>query len=271
VCPCPCITLRIVKLGPGLHVVSLRYSLKANEQYSYKEPLPVEFETGEARFRLADGELKCDMKKHFASGEDARAAVEPALRAWEVDADLRRNRGDLRFKFERAEVIDRSPQQPGELRGIVHGVGAVSATGTLSTHVINSTYPEPPSRGFQLTPDVQITLDRHYRYLDGREPLQSMAYFCLTRVERICGPGSRQQHRARARSEYRIEPDVLDTMGTLTSEHGDDLTGRKATAKKPLTGSQHLWLEAAVKKLIRQVGIPKTERSLLRMSDLPPL
>ena len=45
----------------------------------------LEFETDEARFRLADAKLCCDMKLHLATVQEARSVLEPVLRAWEVD------------------------------------------------------------------------------------------------------------------------------------------------------------------------------------------
>jgi hypothetical protein len=246
-----------------LHVVSLRYSLIPNERHTYQNPPAMEFETDEARFRLADGKLTCEMRKHFASVEAARAAIEPTLEAWEVDADLRRNRGELRFKFDGQQVIDRSPVQSGAIRGIAHGVGTLSATGTLSVHTTRTLYPDPPPGGFLLTPDAKTILDRYRDFLDGRQSLETMSYFCLTVVLRA---GQRQ-----AAEEYQIEIGVLRKMGELSSTRGDPLTGRKASFVRPLTASERAWLEATVKKLIWQLGTPKVERSLLKMSDLPAL
>lgn len=42
---------------PDLHVVSLRYTLRPDEGFSYENPPPIQFETEEARFFLADGIL----------------------------------------------------------------------------------------------------------------------------------------------------------------------------------------------------------------------
>jgi hypothetical protein len=247
-------------------VVSLRYVLGTSDHCSYVSAPALEFETEEARFRLAAGELTCEMKTHFSTAEAARTVVEPILRAWEVDADLRSTRGELRFMFDGAEVIDRSPTPPGVVRGtaITVGVAAVSATGTVSVHVTRGQYPDPPS-SFRLNPDAQSILDRYYGYLDGRERLLGMAYFCLTVLEVNAGG------RSCAAAKYRIDKKVLDTMGRLTSKHGDHLSARKASATRPLMGSESAWVEAAVKKLIWQLGTPEVARSWIRMSDLPAL
>lgn len=264
------ISLEAVTISsPDLHVVSLRYALRTSSHCSYVNAPALEFETEEARFRLAVGELTCEMKTHFSTAESARSVVEPILRAWEVDADLRSTRSELRFMFDGADIIDRSPTPPGVVRGtaIAVGVAMVSATGTVSVHVTRGQYPDPPSN-FRLNPDAQSILDRYYGYLDGHEPLLAMAYFCVTVLEQNAGGRAR---RSRAAARYRIDKKVLDTMGTLTSKHGDHLSARKASASRPLTGSESAWLEAAVKKLIWQLGTAEAARSWITMSDLPAL
>jgi hypothetical protein len=180
------------------------------------------------------------MKGHFSSPEDARSVVEPVLRAWEVATDLQRSRGELRFSFVAADIIDE--------RGIV--VGPASAPSGTSARmdplpVIRTEYPAPPSESFRLNAEAWTILHRYEGYLEQREPLQAMAYFCLTVLE-----GKGRHKRQRAADKYNIDIAVLDTIGTLTTKHGDDLNARKASAAQPLTAAQQTWLEAAVKKLI---------------------
>jgi hypothetical protein len=231
----------------------------------------VEFETEEARFRLADGYVMCDMKTHFATAEGARAVVEPILRAWEVDTDLRWSQGDLRFTFDGAEIIDRSPAPPGVIHGhaqLIAGVGAFSATGTVSFHVSRRNYPEPPGT-FRLNPDAESILLRYQAYLGGREPLLSMAYFCLTVLEANAGG------RVPAATANRIEEAVLKKLGELATRRGDRSNARKASAGpvQLLTASESAWVEAAVKALIWRLGDTRkaTALPLLTMSDLPKL
>jgi hypothetical protein len=66
-------------------VVSLQHALRTSDHCSYVNAPAREFETGEARFRLADGHLTCEMKTHFSKVEDARSVVEPILRAWDLE------------------------------------------------------------------------------------------------------------------------------------------------------------------------------------------
>ena len=259
-----------VDAKPDFHVVSLRYKLLPSDRVTYVSPPPVEFEEEEVRFRLADGKLTCEMKTHFPTVEAARAVVERILRAWEADADLRWNQGELGFKFDRAEVIDGSPLPPGVIRVHVQGAAATFAVGTVSVHVSRNHYPEPPGT-FRLNPDAESLLLRYQGYLGGREPLLSMAYFSYT-VLTANAPGNGR--RKRAASKYRIHVDVLRKMGDLTSCRGDRSTARKAAAAgQPLTDPESAWLQAAVKTLIWRLGDTHsaTVLPLITLSDLPRL
>lgn len=250
---------------PDLQVVSLRYAVRQSDHCSYVNAPPVEFETGEAHFRLDAGELTCVMKSHFSTAEAARAAVEPTLRAWEADAALRWGRDKLRFKFTNADIIDRTPLPPGTVRGIVATAsGMAITTGTALVHVGRSNYPDSPGR-FRLNGIAQEIFDHYNRYLNGRAILTVTAYYCLTVLQREANSKQRDEVGAK----YSVHPDVLSTLGRLSSEHGDSSTARKATATQPLTGKECAWLEAAIKKLIWQVGTPEPERLSLTMVDLP--
>jgi hypothetical protein len=253
---------------PNLHVVSLEYALQPDERFTYENPPSVKFETKEARFHLADGILKCEMKEHFADAGAAQKVVDPILRAWEVDADLRHNRGELRFKYKTAEVIDLSPAPPGSVKVTVVGNAVLTVTGTLSTHVTRGTYPEPPPDHFRLNPDAESILRRYEGYLDGREPLPAMAYFCLTVLEGKAGG------RGKATAMYRIHKDVLRKIGDLSTNRGDLLNARKANAtQQPLSGAESAWLEEAMKTLVRRLGDTRNPVSLpeIPMKDLPKL
>ncbi|MFI5252979.1 MAG: hypothetical protein ACHQQQ_11180 [Bacteroidota bacterium] len=255
---------------PDLHVVSLHYTLRKNEKLSYVNPPALKFDSPEGNFELADGKLRCEMKKNFATEEEARKVVDPFLKAWEIDADLRLGRGTLRFDFKRAEIVDRSPVIPDDNHKHIilsAETGAISVAGHSAIICrTQNTYPEPP-RSFRLTPDADSLWFRYQGYLDGREPLLSMVYFCLTVLE------STANGRNSASRKYNIALTILDKIGDLTSKHGDHRIARKASkgGNPPLTGEECVWLETAVKLLIWRVGdnLEAISLSPITMADLP--
>jgi hypothetical protein len=171
------------------HVEYLQYSVQPHKEFIYKNPPPLRFETEEARFMLAEGILRCEMKLHFSDREEARKAVEPILRSWEAYTDLRQNRGQLRFRFEKWHVVDRSPSPTGAI--VVRPSPAIARTSASlgSLHATIDKYPEPPPVYFRLNPDAQTVLQRYQGYGDKHEPLHGMAYFNLTMLERLAGGG----------------------------------------------------------------------------------
>ena len=111
---------------------------------------------------------------------------------------------------------------------------------------------------------------RYEGYLRGREPLLSMASFCLTVIE------DAYNGRTAAAKQMNIDEAVLKKIGNLTATRGDLLTARKINAqstKQPLSGQEGAWLQEAVKAVIRRLGEARslTPSKTLAMKDLPPL
>ncbi len=256
---------------PDLHVESLIYELVPSESIIYNNPPPIDFETDNALLRLADNKLTCTMKAHYSNSEQARSDIEPILRSWEVASDIKVNRGSLRFKYKTSNVVDRSPAIPGQIKGhiiAVQSIGSLEAFGTLTIRVTMNSYPPSPG-GFRLSHDAESIWLRYMNYIEGREPLLSMAYFCLTVVTAI--PGGKLA----ASKKYNIDYHVLKKLGELTSTRGDRLTARKKTIHlpSPLSGAEANWIEQVVKLLILRLGIDQTRESLdwISFKDLPAL
>ncbi len=240
------------------HVVSLTYRLVPSERLSFANPEPVEDETEAFSVRLADGVVTVDLHEHHDSRLSARHAVEPYLRAWEIQHALWAGSREVRFEFEDAEVIDRDPPKPGEPNtGSVELSAEVVLSGSVEGSTIRGSYPEPP-REFALDPNVETLWERWHGYREGREPLASMGYFCRTVVEAQDGEDT-----------LGVSRPVLRKLGELTSTAG----GRKASGARPLTGEEQEWVEATVKALIQRAGqvAAGASPSPLTMGDLPPL
>jgi len=259
------------------HVSALVYRLETDETVAFDDPPPLEHETDAFRVRLADGVLRVEMKEHHPSEQCARERVEPYVRAWELSEALNSGWRTIRFVFERAEIVDREPPSPGKPRGITIEVetGRYQIVGYPARLIHGRRrYPEPTA-GFAVSPDVETMWNRYEGYRAGREPLTSMAYMCLTVLEAI--PDSRNT-RIDVAKRYGIHPEVLSTLGRLTTVVGDERSARKAHPTvhfRPHTAAEIAWTEAVVRALIRRVGEWAAdrdgERPKLTMSDFPPL
>lgn len=251
------------------HVDSLRYRLQT-EHGQFIDPNPIHHELDAFRLTLDNGELMVEMKDHFATEQDARTEVDPFLRAWEVETALRCTGPKIGFVFEDSTLIDRDPPGPGEPQIVRMSAASVLATTMDPTVVVNSeTYPSPPKL-FRLSPDADTLWHRYRMYLEGRETLLSMAYFCLSLLE------WRENNREQASKKYGIQKKVLDRLGCWTSIKGDMETARKLESHStltPLSPTEVDWVRAAVKAIIHRAGELGSAGSLpqIRMSDLPQL
>ena len=90
-------------------------------------------------------------------------------------------------------------------------------------------YPPPPA-GLKLCPDVQTMYNRYMDYRLGREPLTSMANFCLNMLESSIKTNSKTKRRNVAAEMYGIKSEVLYRIGYLCAEKGGQ-QARKASGK----------------------------------------
>lgn len=237
------------------HVKTLCYRVETAPDSSFVKPPPVDFETLAFKLRLENGIARVEMKEHHASEDSARVSVEEFLYAWEIDDGLRRGRGEFRFVFQGSEVIDRNPP-PGVPSGQI--TASASATGnsslTVSARVARAQYPTPPST-LRASQDVRTLWMRYSAYQDGRETLAAMAYYCLTVIEKSAGPEGAKGLRGKAATLYAIDLGILDALGNLTADVGDDATARKKTqgpSNRPYSGDERKFIEEAIKLLIRR-------------------
>ena len=164
------------------HVVSLTYRLETGETVSFQNSPLIESKTDAFDARLDGDSLAIRLKDHFPDVNSARDVVDPWLRSWEIHAALEQNgQREIWFEFVGAEFIDRAPFKPGEpaeVHADASGHGHLSSSATL--HVIRNRFPEPPSQ-FTANDDVCVLWSRFQAHKTGKEPLLSMAYFCLDR------------------------------------------------------------------------------------------
>ena len=233
------------------HVEAVYFKVGSVEDISYENPEPLSFSNHLGEFSLVDGVLKVVPAEHFCSGQEAGQAIEGFLRAWEIETDLKRNLGTIRFTYSRADVVDRDPPPPGEpLAVTLEGCSVVTLNSSAICHLTLRRYPQPPER-FSASEYAQHAYRRWLGYRSGHEPLQAMAYFVLTLMETIAGGG-----RAKACELFKIDMEVRKKIGYLCSERGSALTARKvkSTDFDDLSHIEQEWLERAVKRLIFRLG-----------------
>ena len=168
------------------HVVSLTYRIDKAETVDFDEARPLTTDRGAFRVTLDAYKAKVEMVDHFASVDEARRAVQPFLRAWELSADLRAPDERFRFVYETAEVVDRHP--PG-----THGSVLFAATDKLAIsgaaaelRVSRAEWPDPP-QDLKVTPDSHVMWRRWLGFREKQERLLAAAYWALTMLEATPG------------------------------------------------------------------------------------
>ena len=251
------------------HVESLRYKLKTPATTIYENTPTVKVRHNEFECHLNDGVLTCHLREHFPAVKEARRVVENFLRSWEIKTALDLGHGEIQFQFEDSHIIDCNPPPPGSPKTVkLSGTVVLTSSTSAILHLIRRKYPDPPTV-FTVTPDVETLWQRYNNYLDGKEQLPAMAYFCLTVVENKAG-----NDRERAAELFLIQYKILDKLGNLTSNRGNAETARKFPKKGdliPLSEKENKWIEAVVKILIRRTGELANIQSaqLIIMTDLP--
>ena len=253
------------------HVVALVYRIEHSESIGYAKAAP--FCRDEQGFRLSivDGKARFEIHDHFPSIEAADEALTEYRRAWEFDAQLRRGPDTFHLVLERENsvIIDRNPT-PGHVR--LKGIGVTVVLGSAKLLVEPSVYPEPPS-DIALTPDVETIYDRYMGYRRGREPLASMASFCLTVLE--AATGERKGRRAAASKIYSIDSRVLSKIGELSANRGGAEARKVDGVATDFSSQERHFLERAVKVVIRRMAEREHSSgkslSIISLADLPSL
>ena len=245
----------------------------------FEDPPPIKDETEAFLMTLAEGVVTFEMKEHYSSEDTARIPVEEYLRAWELDVALQQNRISLRFVFDRSKVIDRNPPPPGT-PVTVDLNAAVIATSAMSAEVMvtRGEYPAPP-KNFKADMDTRVMWEQYERYIQDRDRLLPMAYSCLTRLQfRAKFYPAKGDWRRKAASMYSIDYEVLDKLGELTTNLGDEVGARKLSPQselRPPNSQEVTWIEAVLKRIIRRTGQyavhPQRAWPHITMSDLPTL
>jgi hypothetical protein len=247
------------------HVVALHYKIEHAEYVDYAKAAPFEGEADAFKIHIDQDQATFEMMTHFATAEEARAVVNPFIRCWELHVGLEFQPDELKFRFDRPEIIDRD-RAPGQ----IHEASlTMTATARIDAQLTRKRerYPAPPNH-FVVSPAVEAMYARYALYRDDRELLPSMAYFCYTVVLKAAG------NEKKAAEKYSISGKVLKSLRILSSRKGGPLARKADAIGAPLSPSEEKWLEEAVKTIIRRAAETAAEKSGLQkitMAGLPKL
>jgi hypothetical protein len=252
-------------------VIELYYQLGTIKTVDFKSPPPVEGETTSFNYLLSNGKLTIRLKQYCSSVEEAHNLVDNFIRSWELDDAIRNGRRRIKFDLYDAKIIDL--HNPNAIIIFTKGL-SLKLGGSAEIKFIEPCYPPPPYL-FKISADVLTLWQRYEGYIENHEPLQSMAYFCLTFLLSNSGTPKKGQKKLQLVEEiFKIEFGVLKKLSELTSIKGDLKTGRKfGSSTIPLTAAESEWIIAAVRAIISRVGEINSNPSLsiITMNDLPKL
>ncbi len=245
------------------HVVALIYGIEHGASVDYEEAEPFVREESAFRLEVKDKKARFELKDHYAEESAARESIKEYIRVWEFDACLNNGPDSFKLRFDESEIEDRNPT-PGKV-SIRASFRAGVPTFSVSVTCRVRKYPSPPS-GLAINPDVQTMYDRYMNYLQGREPLSGLVFFCLTVLENLAGG------RKAAARKYQIAKGVLREIGYLCSEKGGPEARKAEGVTKELTQEERRFLDQAIKKIIRRVAertcSPTAELDKISLSDL---
>ena len=257
------------------HVVALLYDIEHDESgdYSREEP-PEPIEEPEFRVHVEKQQARFEMKQHYASVQEARGAVRDYISAWEFSENLTYLNA-FKLVFRQPKVVDRKPT-PGVTR-FIGPQACFQVRGHAELTIVNPRpYPVPPSTFKRVPPDAKRMYERFFRSRAGKEPLPSMAYFCLTALEASV-VSSDQKRREAAAKKYNIEKRVLDKIGELSSKRGGKNDARKAYgttgALRDITVEERRFLTEAIARIIYRMAETESAEgqasSQIRLAGLP--
>ena len=268
------------------HVKVIHYVIEHDDSVDYRNVAALVYEDELFRVKADKVEVVFEPKKHYATEEEARRAVEGFVRRWEFEAALHVGSRAFKLIYARVDIVDRKPPPlpPGVVR--VDPVAfhfRVSQARVRVTKMVTEYPALPPVQA--LEPDdsnASVMLSRLDLYRQGRASLGDMANFCLTVLEYSAlqlagGKGIKRKgiKRKMAANYYQIEEKVFDRVGELSSTKGGSVARKYEGRTDPFTKEETRFLESAATAFTRRAAEkgadPSGELPLITMADLPNL
>jgi len=262
------------------HVVALYYKVLIHPGVDFAEAPPLLQSEPEFDVLLKVDGAKFTMRRHFATEQDALEVVRQYVGDWNIWTGLELLPNRFRLEYSHSEIVDRSPT-PG-----VHALHAINLTtgspelGRPPLTVPRNRFPRPPTN-FQASPDVNTMYAQYHAHKEGGIPLAHTAYFLLTVLEQGIEPPKQSKpykppkKRIAAAEKFFINLEVLQKIGELTATRGGQSARKVEGLHSELTLKQMVWLEEAMKMMIRRAGEvaanPNGPHHQITMDHLPRL
>jgi len=225
----------------------LKYKLVPIKDVEFIECPQYEFEDCNFTYILfSDLSLLCKPKVDIVEELKARIIIEKMLKSWEIESGLKYGKKIMEFLHESTEMTEYNEPEDS-MRSDINIKTKLTVCAEVSKRI--SRFPEK-NNSFDSNPDMEIMWKRFEIYKDGREPLLSMAYFCLSYLEGICGS------RGTIVKTYKIERKILDKLGDVSSECGSKLQARKGKDNNfiNLDSDTISWVEKCILEIIKHLG-----------------
>ena len=246
-------------------VTTLVYEVRHGRSFEYDRAPPLTIDEPDFSITVDDGKARFEFKREIDDEEEALEIVAEYVRQWEFSSTLRLGPDAFTLRFLKPEFKEKNPV-PGQLRVRAGSRHRIEVAGDLTVVRHPASFPEPPS-GIKITPDVRSMFDRYLRHCRGLEPLDTMAYFCLTVVEWSARhEAGKRSLRKRAAGKYSVDLAVLSAIGNLSEKK------RKVSARsRELTDEECSFLKIAAVAIIRRMAEnahdPSTALPQIKMAD----
>lgn len=240
---------------PYPHVAWLRYVVASTPSYRLGDNATYEGELDGFRASVCHNLAEFRPTKHFRSEAEARSALEPQLRAWELNAAMVHVPGVIEFTFRHSKIRER-PLGPGELEGVV----AMTFAGNLTAHVTIENVPPPPI-GFAVDPMVRALASFYLLARKTPDVILHMAYAMTTCLEHHLGSLTD------AAKVLRVSRPIFEKLNSLSSSRGEGAQVRKFIPRatpQPLTAGEREWVEQMIRLIVERAGA-----SAAGAADLP--
>jgi hypothetical protein len=228
------------------HVAALVYRIQHGDHVDYKNAGSRTVSYEHFDVEVSGKSARTTMKSHYATREQARLAVEPLLRAWELDQALEYGPRTIEFIYERSEMVDRAPMA-GHYSLIAEPAHYKHTFGEAKLTLGFAAFPVP-AQNLARNDVVDHMFERYCLYKQGGTLLGGAADFCLTCL------GTASGGRKQISERYLIHEKVLKKIGELAATKGGREARKGEGISKEFTDKERGWLEAAMKLLIRRAA-----------------